>query len=97
MKIKRVDPTVIMGMIAKTYDELFSVAMLLEEGRGMDDIAAFLKMNPYKVKIYIGAAKRYGKEALSRIVTSLAKVDKNSKYGGISGFAAVELFLSQNL
>ena len=97
MKIKRVDPTVIMGMIAKTYDELFSVAMLLEEGRGMDDIAAFLKMNPYKVKIYISAAKRYGKEALSRIVTALAKADKNSKYGGISGFAAVELFLSQNL
>ena len=97
MKIKRVDPTVIMGMIAKTYDELFSVAMLLEEGRGADDIADFLKMNPYKVKIYIGAAKRYGREHLSRIVTSLAKTDMNSKFGGISGFTAVELFLSQNL
>lgn len=97
MKTKRVDPTVIMGMIAKTYDELFSVAMLLDEGCGQDDIASRLKMNPYKVKIYVGASKRYGKENLSRIVTSLAKVDMNSKFGGISGYIAIELFLSQNL
>ena len=97
MKLRRVDPTIIMGMIAKTYDELFSVAMLLEEGCGMDDIAAFLKMNPYKVKIYIGAAKRYGREHLGGIVASLAKTDMNSKFGGITGYTAVELFLSQNL
>lgn len=97
MKIKRVDPTVAMGMIARTYDELFSVSMLLEEGRGMDDIASFLKMNPYKVKIYIGAARRYKRDHLKSIVSSLAKADMNSKFGGINGYAAVELFLSQNL
>ena len=97
MKIKRVDPTVAMGMIARTYDELFSVAMLLEEGRGQEDIATFLKMNPYKVKIYIASARRYKRDHLSRIVTSLARADMNSKFGGINGYAAVELFLSQNL
>ena len=97
LKSKRVDPTVIMGMIAKTYDELFLVSSLLEEGRGQDDIAALLKMNPYKVKIYISAAKRYKKGQLASLVSSLARVDMNSKYGGITGYTAIELFLSQNL
>ncbi len=97
MKIKRVDPTVIMGMIARTYDELFAVSAFLEEGRGQDDIAAALKMNPYKVKIYISAARRYKREQLASIVSSLSKADMNSKYGGITGYTAIELFLSQSL
>lgn len=97
LKNKRVDPTVVMGMIARTYDDLFTVSSLLEEGRGQDDIASILKMNPYKVKIYISAAKRYKKGQLSSLVSSLARVDMNSKYGGITGYTAIELFLSQNL
>ena len=97
MKIKRVDPTVVMGMITKTYGELFAVSMLLEEGRGGEDLALFLKMNPYKAKIYAAAARRYSREHLRSIVTSLAAADASSKFGGISGYAAVELFLSQNL
>lgn len=97
LKQKRVDPTVVMGMIARTYDELFVVSSMLEEGRGQEDIASALKMNPYKVKIYISAAKRYKRGQLSTLVSSLAKTDMNSKYGGITGYTAIELFLSQNL
>ncbi len=97
MKMKRVDPIVIMGMISKTYGELFTVASLLEEGLGQEDIASMLKMNPYKVKIYIQGSRRYKKEQLTTLVSSLARRDTNSKYGGITGYTAIEIFLSQNL
>ena len=97
MKIRRVDPMVIMGMIAKTFDDLTAVAFLLDEGRGTDSINEVLKMNEYKLKIYIAAAKRYGAVKLSEILSSFAQADADSKYGGVTGYTAVELFLMRNL
>ena len=97
MKIKRVDPIAAMGMIARTFDDLTVVAHLLDEGRGMNEIKALLGMNEYKLKIYMSAAKRYGAERLSKIVESLAKADSGAKFGGVTGYTAVELFISQNL
>ncbi len=97
MKLRRVDPTVIMGMIAKTYDDLCAVAFLLDEGRGADSINEVLKMNEYKLKIYVSAAKRYGALRLSEILSAFADADAGSKYGGVTGYTAVELFLMRNL
>ena len=97
MKIRRVDPIVTMSMVAKTFDDLTAVAHLLDEGRGINEIKAVLGMNEYKLKIYINAAKRYSAELLSKIVESLAKADSGAKFGGVTGYTAVELFISQHL
>ena len=97
MKIKRVDPIAAMGMVARTYDDLTVVAHLMDEGRGLGEIRSLLGMNEYKLKIYAAAAKRYGAERLSKIVESLAKADSGAKFGGVAGYTAVELFISQNL
>ena len=97
MKIKRVDPIIAMGMVARTFDDLTAVAHLLDEGRGLAEIKGILNMNEYKLKIYINAAKRYGAERLSKIVESLSRADSGAKFGGVTGYTAVELFISQNL
>ncbi len=97
MKSRRVDSGVAMSMIARTYDELLSVALLLDEGRGLADIEAVLKMNSYKLKLCVAAVKRYGTQRLASAVSSLARVDADSKFGGVTGYTAVELFISQNL
>lgn len=97
MRHRRVDPTVIMGMMAKTYSELLAVAGLLDDGLGASDIEGVLKMNTYRLKHVISAAKRYGSKRLSEIVSYLARVDADSKFGGITGYTAVELFISQNI
>lgn len=97
MKLRRVDPTIIMGMVARTFDDLCAVAHLLDEGRGASAINEVLKMNEYKLKIYIPAAKKYGTERLSEIISSLARTDAASKFGGVTGYTAIELFISRNL
>ena len=97
MKIKRVDPLVAMGMVARTFDDLTSVTHLLDEGRGLSEIRSVLSMNEYKLKIYVAAAKRYGADRLAKIVESLARADAGAKFGGVAGYTAVELFISQNL
>ena len=97
MKLRRVDPTIVMGMISRTLDDLTAVAHLQSEGLGIGDIQTVLGMNEYKLKIYLSAAKRYGAERLSDMISSLAKTDASSKYGGVTGYTAIELFLSKNL
>lgn len=97
MKIRRVDPTVVMGMIARTYDELLTVALLLDEGRQLGDIEQILKMKTYKLKICVSAVRRYGLSRLYEAVSFLTRVDADSKYGGVTGYTAVELFVSQHI
>ena len=97
MKLRRVDHTIIMGMIARSFDDLLAVSHLLDEGLGALEIEEVLGMNKYKLKIYISAAKKYGTERLAVIVNDLARVDADSKFGGVTGYTAVELFLSRYL
>ena len=97
MKIRRVDPGAALGMIARTYDDLLTVALLLDEGRGLSDIESTLKMNSYKLKLYAAAVKKYGTKRIAAAVSSLAKTDADSKFGGVTGYTAIELFVSQNI
>ena len=97
MKLRRVDPTIIMGMVARTFDDLSAVAHLLDEGLGTQAINDLLKMNEYKLKMYMNAAKRYSAGRLSEIISSLAETDASSKYGGVTGYTAIELFISKNI
>ena len=97
MKLRRVDPTIIMGMVAKTLDDLTAVAHLLDEGLGTGAINDLLKMNEYKLKMYIASAKKYGAKRLAEIISALAEADASSKYGGVTGYTAIELFISKNI
>ncbi len=98
MKHRRVEPQIIMGMIAKSYSELLSVSLLLDEGRGLGDIESILKItNQYRLKHTVSAAKKYTTKKLMEIVDTLSRVDAESKFGGVTGYTAIELFVSQNL
>ena len=97
MKLRRIDPNIITGMVARTFDDLAAISHLLDEGLGISEIKDLLGMNEYRLKIYIPAAKKYGTERLNEIITSLAEADAGSKYGGITGYTAIELFISRNL
>jgi len=95
MKSRRVDPIIITAMMARTYSDLVTVAMLMEDGMGAQDIAQALKMNPYKLKIYMQAAKKYTLERARKILAELSRMDTASKYGGITGYAGIELFVGK--
>ena len=97
MKFRRVDPTVVMGMIARTFDELLTVSNLLEDGHDSRDIERVTKMKEFKARIYIASAKKYKNAHLSEAVSNLARIDAASKFGGVAGYTAIELFISQYL
>ena len=97
LKSRRTDPTVIIGMLKKTYCDLVSVSLLIDEGKNADTISALLKSHPYKTKLYISSAKKVGTKKLSESLDKLQQIDKASKSGGVSGYTAIEIFITQNV
>ncbi len=97
MKSRRLDPIMILGMMAKTYTDIVNVAMMMKDGVGQSDIQAATKMNPYKLKLYMSAAKKYSAENAAKILNELTRVDTGTKWGGVAGYTAIELFLSKCL
>lgn len=97
MKMQRIDAGAALAQLSKTYADLMSVALFNEEGKSASDIAAIMKFHPYKLGLYMNAAKKLGSEKISASLASLIKTDAASKSGGISGFEAVEIFITQNI
>ena len=97
MKSRRLDPIMILGMLAKTYTEIVTVSLMLADGIGTQDIETATRINPYKLKHYVRAAKRFPPEKANAILSELARVDTGAKYGGVTGYTAVEMFMAKCL
>ena len=97
MRTRRVDPIVIMAMMSRTYSELLLVAHALSEGMGVVDIEEKYKIKKFKLQHQISAVKKYGREKLTEIISELARIDAASKFGGITGYTAIELFVATHL
>lgn len=97
MKRQRQDPIMIMGMMAKTYSELLTVKMMLDDGMEQSTIESELKMHPFRLKSYIRASRLFKAGSPAAILEELSRVDVGSKYGGVSGYTAVEMFVSKCL
>ncbi len=95
MKSRRVDPTVILGMMARSYSEMCAVSNMLADGMDAADIQAATRLNPYRVRLCISAAKKFTPEKLSNILAELVRVDTGAKYGGVTGYTAIELFIAK--
>lgn len=97
MKRERQDPTMIMGMMAKTYSELLTVTAMLEGGTPQAEVERTTGIHPYKVKSYIRASKLFKAGAPAAILNELSRVDVGAKYGGVSGYTAIEMFVAKCL
>ena len=97
MKQQRIEPPVVLGQLARTYSDLLSVSMLADEGLGSDDIAEIMKFHPYRLKLYMAAAKKTGTKKLADALDRLIKIDAASKMGGVRGYKSVEMFIAQNI
>ncbi len=94
IKFRRVDPNIVLAMIEKSLTELLGVAMLVSSGE-TDKIESLLGLGGFKAKICLSGAKRWGTEALRKTADELVRLDAASKFGGISGYKLLEIFISQ--
>lgn len=92
---RRVEPGAALATLARSFGELVTVSLLLDEGMDARDIEKLLEWNQYKIKICINSAKRWGTEKLSSATARLRKLDAESKSGGISGYKVIEMFICE--
>ena len=95
MKSRRLDPLMILGMLEKSYTELLSIISMRGDGMLADAIASALKINPKRLSILLAKERLFTKERLSRILSELVRVDEGMKFGGVSGYTALELFIGK--
>ena len=93
MAMRRIDAGAVLATLTRSFGELVTVALLLEEGNDAKDIENILGWNQYKIKICINSAKKWGVAKLSSAMARLRELDAESKSGGISGYKAVEIFI----
>lgn len=92
---RRIEPGAVLATLARSFGELVTVSLLLDEGMGAKDIETFLGWNQYKIKICISSAKKWGTQKLSAATSRLRELDAKSKSGGISGYKAIEMFVCE--
>lgn len=97
LKRERTDPIVILGMLSRSFSELYAVAKLGEEGERAERIGEILHMPLFKVKLTLGAVRRYETQHLLLALEELSLIDEKAKSYGNTGYAAIESFLAKNL
>lgn len=86
------EQTKIIVMIAGQFRLMLQCKILNNEGMSESDIAKFLKVHPYRVKLALQKSRNIKKETLERYLLDLANLDINIKSGKINKNMGLELF-----
>ena len=86
------EQTKIIVMIAGQFRLMLQCKILNSEGMSESEIASFLKVHPYRVKLAIQKSRNVKKEILEKYLVDLANLDINIKSGKINKNIGLELF-----
>ena len=87
------EETKLLVMTADQIRLIYNCKCLLEEGMKQNDIASFLEVHPYKVKLAITDSYSYSKKELLSILNKLFEIDKSIKTGKEYGKIGFEMFI----
>lgn len=80
-------------MVADQIRLIYNCKALLLDGYKKDDIATFLGVHPYKVKLAIEASYSYSENDLLKLLDKLFEIDLSIKTGKASSNIVFELFI----
>lgn len=87
------EPIKILSVISGQFRLIYQVKELSRRGYGQNQMAAYLKVHPYRVKLAAGQARAFTDEQLTRIMDELAEADYKMKSGQMNKELLIELFL----
>lgn len=98
MRLRKVEPTLAIAAVARTYADLLTVASFAEAGASQKEIATQLKMHEFKVSLYLRAARRRSMAQLREALELCRRADTASKTGaGVGGYLALEYLIARTL
>lgn len=87
------EPIKILSIITGQFRMIYQVKELARRGYGQQQIASFLKVHPFRIKLAAGQAKLFRDEELTNIMNLLADADYQMKTGGMNKQLLIEMFL----
>ena len=87
------EPIKIIIMLSNQFRIMYQSKELLKKGYTEKDIAATLKIHPYRVKLAIQNSRSYSSKTLLKYINDLADMDINIKTGKTNKDLALELFI----
>lgn len=95
MKRRRVEPTFLLGSVARIYADLLLVAQLSAEGYDKTAVAGKMKIHEYKAGLYMRAAAKKKTEALRATLAACRRIDAQAKSGGATGYGPIERLIAE--
>lgn len=87
------EPLKILAVISGQFRLIYQVKELARKGYGQQQIAGFIKVHPFRVKLAAGQAQLFQDRELTEIMKMLAEADYQSKTGGMNKELLIEMFL----
>ncbi|TKC19978.1 DNA polymerase III subunit delta [Robertmurraya kyonggiensis] len=87
------EPIKILSILSGQFRLIYQVKELARRGYGQQQIAGFIKVHPFRVKLAAGQAQLFKDEELTEIMKMLADADYQSKTGGMNKELLMEMFL----
>ena len=79
MKFERVEPTVILSEISRTFADMQSARVLFNAGKNVAEVAAVLKTHEYKTRLISKALAKTSPTRLARVIALAARTDQALK------------------
>lgn len=80
-------------MVADQIRLIYNCKVLLSDGYRKDDIASYLGVHPYKIKLAINSSYSYSENDLLKLLDKLYKIDLSIKTGKTSNNILFEMFI----
>lgn len=87
------EPIKILSVITGQFRLIYQVKELSRRGYGQQQIAGYLKVHPFRIKLAAGQAQKFGDTELTHIMKELAEADLKMKTGQMNKELLIELFL----
>ncbi|MGV3464010.1 MAG: DNA polymerase III subunit delta [Heyndrickxia sp.] len=87
------EPIKILSILAGQYRLLYQTKELMRRGYGQQQIASYLKIHPFRIKLAAGQVKMFSEEELNKIMMWLAEADFQMKTSGLAKSMIIEMLL----
>ncbi|MGE8206181.1 DNA polymerase III subunit delta [Heyndrickxia sp. NPDC080065] len=87
------EPIKILSILANQFRLLYQTKELQRRGYGQQQMAAYLKVHPFRIKLAAGQAKLFSEEELKRIMLLCADCDYQMKTSGMNKVMIIEMLL----
>ena len=92
-KVQNQEPVAFIAQVGNQFRTYAQIYICHEEGMTNEEIASFLKIHPYRVKLAMDQRRRTSLEEVFNILLALADLDYKIKSGQIDRFYGFEMFL----